>query len=288
MVKIYSKNDKVGSTDYVHNFIEFDSIYEMVNYIDNNKENSRRDIFKKLSSLEKGREKFKGTASFSEAQNLLLNGWDVGSKKLAQKLKIANLNAKPKEVIRALNDVVGFQVNVPRYLQGIPQHMINQKRVVQKQKVITLIKSVNYSAAWSTDYIMEDSIEFLKLVQEIEKQGIRTNIYTLWNAQEIGNLEKEVFHCKVKIKSADERLNISKMSYPLVHPSFIRRHMFRLLELEKRITSNEWYPGYGYPLEENKIRNIFADKTKEIFIPVHIKGNEEEMEKVLYELSGKR
>lgn len=242
-------------------FITFDSIGELVKHCNEAQVNQ---MFKADQASIRGDYSFTNTRNFDEAMQLVTNGWDSGSKNLTEKLKIANLKQQSKEVKRAINDIVGFQVNVPRYLLGIPTNMVNQKAVKRKQPIITLIKSISYSGAVSADTILEDSVKFLQIVQEIEKKGIRVNIYT----HRHGWKGDEEHVCRVKIKGANERLNISKMSFPLTHPSFLRRLMFRVTETELRLKDNQWSGTYGQPATEDQSKLVL--KENEYLIPTLI------------------
>src|SRR5690606_28814273 len=131
-----------------------------------------------------------------------------------------------REIKKTVYDIVGFQASVPRYLQGLPTSMVNKRNVKVKQKSVSLYKSISYSVRIKAEEILEDSVKFLQIVQEIEKQGIRVNVYTVFHSK----IPKEEIFITTKIKSANERLNLSKLAYPLMHPSFLRRTTFRTME----------------------------------------------------------
>lgn len=215
-----------------------------------------------------GSKDFTLTNSFKEANELMRNGWSKGAEELNKKLKLANATAQNKEVKKAIYDIVGFQASVPRYLQGIPTSMINKRNVKQKVRVVTLMKSIAYHAGINASEIMQDSIKFLQIVQEIEKQGIRVNVEVCWHSI---HDNEEVF-MRIRIKSASERLNVSKMSYPLLHPSFLRRHAFRSLECEQRTSNTGWRHGYGRPGKAEETKALLTGN--EYFIPVLITDKE--------------
>jgi hypothetical protein len=222
----------------------FKSIHEFNDYIDNTPLNA---IFRweKISSVG-GDKYFTGTSNYQEAIDLLKNGWSDMSKKLEQKLKIAAKEIAPKKVNRMAYDVAGFQASVPRYLQGIPTNMVNKKSVTQKQKVITIVKNIGYNCNITTEEIIEQSIKAFMIVKAIEEKGIRVNLEICWSSEKNG----ERFLYKVRLKNASERLNISKMAFPMVNPSMLRRVMFRMLEVDPNITQQGWKIGYGRSLTE--------------------------------------
>lgn len=232
----------------------------------------------KMSSVE-GNESFTKTKSYTEAEGLLKNGWSEGAKTLTTKLRLANAKPAPAEVMRAVNDIVGFQVNVPRYLQGIPTSMINKKRVPQKQKVVNLVKGITYAGHVSAETILNDSVKFLQLVQSIEKEGIRVNVYAAFYSK---NGDEEIFY-KLKIKDSKERLNLSKMAFPLMHPSFLRRIIFRAMEVDNRLTNRSWSMGYGAPGSTSEVESQL-DKG-EYYVPILI--DEKQMLNVLKQATNK-
>lgn len=246
---------------------EFNNISEFNTYLDEGKVNHK--VFppgRTLSSQDVGfsAKKFTGTSSYEEAVDLLTRGWEEGAKSLTTQLNIANSKMQPKEVKRAVYDIVGFQASVPRYIQGIPTSMVNKKTVKQKQKVVNIIKSVTYSAMITSKQILDDSVKFLQIVQAIESKGIRANVFVMFHTIVHG---EELF-IKVKIKSSSERLNISKMSFPLMHPSMLRRFFFKSLEIDSDITKDWDRRNYGRPSDHNESLKLVGKD--EILVPILI------------------
>jgi hypothetical protein len=252
------------------NVTEFSSITEMVNEVGASQTNMAS-FGSRLNNLasKKGTEHFTGTKNYEEALDLLKNGWSEGAKKLTHSLKVSN--KKNQDVIkRAVFDVVGFQASVPRYLQGIPTNMVNKKTFKQKAKVVTLVKSISYHSGITTEEILEDSTKFLQIVQEIEKQGIRVNVHVAWAGVTING--NESFALRLPIKKANERFNVSKMSFPLMHSSFLRRIVFRAIETEPTLKSRQWTSGYGKPGQKKEFEKII--NKNEYFIPVLVSEHE--------------
>ena len=123
------KSSTIKSTNSTLYMEEFNSISELVNTI-NSREYNPKITSRDSIELKKS---FSGTESYKEAEDLLLHGWTEESEKLNNLLKIKVSNVKQT---KTTYDVAGFQCSVPRYLQGIPTSMINQKIVTKKQKNI--------------------------------------------------------------------------------------------------------------------------------------------------------
>src|SRR5690606_7467798 len=205
--------------------------------------------WEELASSRRGDFGFRMTNSFEEAQELMKNGWDTMAKKIEAKLQAKKSEVSYTTTRRSHYDVAGFQASVPRYLQGIPTSMINQKQVVKKQKVVTLVKSISYHAGITTEQIMENSIKAMQVVKKVEAQGYRVNLDIVFAGQ--CYTDRERILCKIRIKSANEKLNVSKMAFPLVHPSMLRRMLFRFIETCPDMKDKAWTGGYGRPIYES-------------------------------------
>ena len=249
-----------SNTSYIR---EFDSLNEFESYITNTPLN---DTFRwqKLDSID-GSYSFTQTQSYEEATKLLKDGWTSMAQDITKKLNVIKNQIVNEHVQKILYDVVGFQASVPRYLQGIPTSMVNKKLVPVKQKVITLDKDISYNCGIKTEQIIEASVQTLQLIKKIEAQGIRVNLNLIWGVA-AGNT-KEV--AKVRLKSANERLNISKLAFPLVHPSMLRRLCFRYLEVAPTVTKS-YTLGYGSPLDGSKLKTYCKD---EYVLPRLFDGN---------------
>ena len=240
--------------------INYKSIEEFNNYICNTPINNAF-RWKKLSSNE-GDYSFTKTKSFDEASELMKNGWDDMANKITQRLKAIEKDVQPMTRRKTVYDVAGFQCSVPRYLNGMPNSMIRTKNVVEKQKVVTIVKSIDYSGATSTDTMIEESIKALQIVKKLEAQGIRANLDVA-----IGTFSKTGFLVRIRVKNAADRMNISKLAFLMVHPSMLRRMLFRWIEVYPKIT-DEFTSGYGRPATTEQMRESMKDS--EYLIPAKI------------------
>jgi len=221
----------------------FDSMGEFQKYL---AETALNEIFRwgKLSSTDYYYG-FNKTKTYDEAQDLAKNGWEDMAKKLTQILKVSENQFGAKAVSRNYYDVGGFQANVPRYLQNIPTNMVNSKKVIQRAKVITIIKNISYNSGTSEQEIIDNSIKALQIVKAIEEKGIRVNLEIMFG----GFVQNEGMIHKIKIKQASERTNISKLAFAMVHPDMLRRLMFRAIEVNDYIKQSDWKYGYGSPMK---------------------------------------
>lgn len=241
------KLSKINSNGYQIYMEEYSSISEFIQTINSRQQNPK--MTSKIS--EDANYDFSGTNNYKEAQDLLLYGWTEESEKLNEMLKLKAIKEKS---VKNTYDVAGFQCSVPRYLQGIPTSMINQKVITKKQKVITITKSISYSWGVSKEKIEEESIKTLQLVNNLEKQGYRVILNVMMTSS-----KKEIILCnKVRIKNANERLNLSKISFPMVHSSYLRRILLKWIETFE-YTTKEFDEGYGTPMTCENFNKIIAN-----------------------------
>lgn len=243
--------------------IEFDSLQEFYNYICDTPFNDAF-CWAKHSSVN-GDYYFTKTRDFSEAVELFKNGWSDMATKLVQKLKVIESKTEPTMKPKNVLGVAGYQAIVPLYLQGVPNNMVTKKMTPVKQKVITLNKSIDYNGGVSADQIIEESIKAMQIVKKLEAQGFRCNLNIVLGTT--AGYPSKQFVVKVRIKSANEKLNVSKLAFPLVHPSMLRRLFFRFIEVYPNVTKS-FVSGYGRPASSSELRNTFKG---EYLLPNFIK-----------------
>lgn len=202
---------------------------------------------------------FCGTSTFEQAVDLLRNGWSDKAVTLTQKLNTAIKQTAPITKQRNVNGVCGYQPIVPLYLAGVPTNMVSKQMVKVKSKVINITKSLNYSSRVDKQQIEEESIKALQIVHKLERQGYRVNLHIALGT----HADNKDILCRIKIKDAGEKLNISKLAFPLVHPSMLRRLYFRYIEVCPDVTDG-YARGYGYPVETSDMREAYPN---DIVIP---------------------
>lgn len=218
---------------------EFDSIGELVSFLDTTPANGKYDNHSKTNSHE-----FTHTRSYKEAMELLLRGWTEAANKMTRALKTLPQPALAKRQ-KSVYSVAGHTASVPRYLQGVPTNMIASVPDRRKQPVVVINHSIAYSGWWKAENILNEGIKALQVVQAIEasNRNVKLNIICI---SEDGN-QKRGF--KVCIKQPGERLNIAKMAFPLAHPSMLRRMYFKYMEVEPEMPF--YFSGYGRPCNED-------------------------------------
>ena len=277
-------NIKVDNEAKIH-LIKFDNLGEFYNYIkttptnrvfaDKDKdiiarygkdsEQYKRYTATQSSTISHHKESWTGTKTLEEAEELFIKGIPDQSEKLTKMLK-AEKKLTPVQGMKRVNSIQGFQPVVPLYLMGVPNNMISQQMQPVKQKVVNLYSNISYLCNVSTNEINTECIKKFRLINKLESQNYRVNLNLIFGSRStrIGaRVTRDSdyvmnFVMCIRLKSANERLNISKLVFPLTHPSMERRLIFRLMEVYPDMVSG-YTDGYGTHVSPDIFRNIFDD-----------------------------
>lgn len=251
---------------------EFKSIHEFENFITKNPENK---VFKDCSYLASKDKKywtvdFTNTESFDEAVDLLHNGWTDKAKELTKKLKAVERDMAPIMKQQRCVSVAGYQPIVPLFLAGQPANMIGTRMQPVKQKVVTLVKSISYNGLVDTDEWTEQGLKALAVVKKLEANGLRVNVDIVRGGYDSDTNSNGIV-CRVRVKNANERLNVSKLAFTMCHPSMQRRLMFRFTEVYDKVSSG-YRSTYGMTFITSDWKKVL-DKKKEYLLPSFINGD---------------
>lgn len=212
------------------------------------------------------------TASFEEACKLFKDGWKDGAEKLTNRIKV-DQSLETQKAYKTKRSVQGFHPIVPLYLMGIPDSMVTKELQPMKRKVITIDKDMSYNASWNADDIIKESAKALQLINALESQGYRINLNFVIGVQAGAGINERKFILKIRLKSANEKLNVSKLSFIMLHPSMVRRMFFRFEEVYPEFTHSFTFT-YGRPIDEDEERKVLQG---EYLIPKRI---DKDVEKV--------
>lgn len=191
------------------------------------------------------------TESYEEANELARTGYKEG----LDKLKAANSKARhtgSAQKALPVTSVVGFAPHVPNAITGVPCSMITTQKVEQKAKVISILYYMGGACHVNAKEFVEAGKNILNVIYTLELQGYRVALNVLTNFCE----SDERALCSVQIKHWRQPSNPLKISYPLIHPSFFRRHGFRWLETQPELTVRDFTCGYGRPLDNTEGRSV--------------------------------
>lgn len=186
------------------------------------------------TSSERSSYSFTKTNSLEEAYSLAENGWDAGIKELAIEQGVLSSSG-----IEFSPNVHGAVVNVPNYIQGLPDSMweMTERREYNLTELEIFI-CLCYTYEKSSDYALKYASNVINYVNEKQKtHNVKLTGY--FAAQERNYV---TWFNNITIKDFDQRFVINNIAFAF-HPSFFRRIWFRALETTDFIDND----GYGRP-----------------------------------------
>lgn len=188
----------------------------------------RKKIGKMYDENKEGCADFYGTNTHEEANKLLVNG-DVFT---ATAIENCTSNKKFNRTTSTIKqDFCGFAPNVGAVVSGSPINMYNIKRTTYRNtKVLNLVYFIGASCVVSKKEIAAAGAKLLNVINTLEARGYRINLFAARCATPAinGKIQKNsLLNLAIKIKDSGKHLNITKIAYPIAHPSFFRRHCFK-------------------------------------------------------------
>lgn len=237
---------------------KFDSLHQYASYLNNAKRSALFELHDQEAS-KTGDKLFTMTESYEEADNLLRFGDRENLAKLQKMMTSSKVTMKGTgEQIKAetYRSFVGYAPHVPSFISGQPKTMLRKQKIkTQNSKVLNIIYNPCASANVEADELLDASITVFDFINILEKQGYKVNLYTLIATKK----REETVAMICKIKASDDYTDLAKTVYPMVHPSFLRRHFFRFIETNENITERAFCSGYGVPVyNESDCKNLIT------------------------------
>lgn len=221
--------------------LEFDTYGEFLDYVSQDPKDMIYDGHS--SRLESGNSGFTGTPNYQTALQLARDGWPQG---IAQANKYSSaLFAKLSHLVERLDpvgDIEGAGFDVGTYLSGVPECWLRFETTMAEGagKVIRLLYTCGASAAVDNDVMIKRGAVAAALVQLLEYAGHRVEIFCCPRCSTSDKQGKGYrLECIVKIKDAEQPLDMSRLIFALAHPSMLRRLGFRLDELGSHETQRK-------------------------------------------------
>ena len=222
-------------------FNKFDSVEQFSNWLQSTPQTAKGKEFNSSNEINSWATEFTGTQSFEEAQNLLKCGDKVNADKIAATIRKIKAQGKGNATRNSLyNSPCGFMPIVPKVLAGEPQNMLAIKKQTYKStKVINIAYNVAVDCTRTAEDLIETAAKVANVIASLEKNGYRVNLYAF--SCGIGK-RNTAFSLLVKIKDSGKYLDTLRLAYPLVNPSFLRRHIFAYWE---RLKGYGLFKGYN-------------------------------------------
>lgn len=235
----------------------FDNVKTFAEYLENG---TTQPVFMGYQYSKTTDRDFTGTANFDEAHGLMLFG-DKNLQKKIEAAGVSDLRTNIRKYVakrHVYSSVVGAMPNVPAYLAGAPNCMINVRKQKQKQTVVNVGYNSAVFGGVRADDIVRGGAKLVAALMILEAKGIKANVYCL----DLDTVGSQYVSYSIKIKSSGQKFDTLRMAYFLAHPSMNRRHKFRFQEITESITK-DFTRGYGCPeTDDKKIVDHFRNNCK--------------------------
>lgn len=191
-------------------------------------------------------QEFTGTPNFEAAQSYLQKGYKEGVHQLERAkgtIKVSTVVERSKVEL----NVAGFSPCVPASIQGKPKTMYYTKKRRQVAPVVRLFYQRSVVSTVTNEEIIRAGANVLSLIRFLELHGVRVELYVCCVSRKTAAWDSPINACIVRVKTAAAALNTQLVSYPIIHPSFQRRHVFRWKETSKITVGTS--SGYGCSLK---------------------------------------
>jgi len=238
------------------NYIEvFDSVYSFAATIEarpQNKTMTKRDS-------ETSSEYFAGTKDYKTASELLQNGDSAN----LDKLQAVDIKTLPidNELNNACKSPCGGIPLVPLALAGVPKNMLATRKTAKTAKIVNIVYNANFCAGTAAADIIKAGAKVTSLVNALELRKVRVNLFVcLCSKGDFG----QIVAALVNIKKAAAPLNLLRIAYPLINPSFLRRHFFKFIETCPATLTTCYNSIYGRVLylSNEKVSDLVKSKIK--------------------------
>lgn len=199
--------------------------------------------------------KFYCTPDWETAERLMHNGDDESAALLEHYTANSQDYAqRPQNIIERRES--GFSPCVPAYLAGSPRAMFNKRTIQQPRRgAVNIAYLISASSSTTRAEMAQAGAIILNIINALQTRGESVNLYILPLGAE---RDGDNFICSVRVLHAGQRVNIERLAYMLINPSFLRRHGFRWLETAPEI--KRFISGYGAPINAAECREALESK----------------------------
>ena len=227
---------KTSGTTYVMD--RFDSLWEMLDYANDNPTKGQS---------EQGTYENTETRDFADAYRLGKDGWSATRPQVDEMLEaLRDRIGQRLDMSTVIKwDVAGGAVDVGRWCQGLPDHMLDFPMVPTERmgKVVRLFIDYGASAGYTAEFIRNRGVAILALIDTLKALGVSMEV---WGETAVKGMSGAVHTTVTKLHDPANRLDIDELMFALGHPAMLRRVAFGVRERSKVSKSISAYVGGGY------------------------------------------
>lgn len=203
--------------------------------------------------------RWNGNLMLDEAIELAQNGWPEGLNRIKKILLEEEANTEVDR-LKWQNSVVGIRPNVPAYCAGVPTNMMRINYLPVVKPIVRIVAYMQVNCNVSAQTYANQGAAIASLVDGIEDTGTSVEL-TLAYASYSREVKDFYIRLFVNLKQSTQPLDMDRLAFAIIHPSFFRRMVFRWYEQDKYYDAI--HSGYGtscYAEEsvENTEKGVFA------------------------------
>lgn len=279
MSTIIEKTVKVGASKAMKVMCErYNSANEVVT--DCEKRGITDSSFENVKGFDSGKFKWCGVESYEHAMDLMRHGYQPTVEKLKDQMKISRQGSGKR--ISFVNNIVGANPIVPLAMMGVPNCMVDMQMKPIKCKVVDVYYDMTMSCCTKPEEIIANGQKLLGVILDLERAGYRFNLYGVQSY--CGSSDMDML--AVRVKSANQPIDLKRMSFPLTHVGFFRVIGF---DWYSKTPKGKYRGGYGhglgYDLNDSQIKlfakNMFGDNAVYISAAKMSDENSDHLKEVL-------
>lgn len=227
------------------NQLYFENVTDFENYL--NKNSDKPDVKSKIR-LQKNNKSFYGTNSWDEFIDILKNGDSEITNKAKTLTRFYLDNFEDKFTFKTSFEtgLTGQFFDIGAVMSGEPECWLNEI-TLKDDKFITLKIQGTYPWRVDKDVVIKNGSKLFAICSSLERQGYLTEIDFIYSLKACESRNPNKFTTiMIPLKKYDDILDYKKLGI-LLSPSFFRRGILRLLEIEYGTNVTE---GYGKPVTE--------------------------------------
>lgn len=194
---------------------------------------------------------FQGTVSWDEAREFMRHGWPETRKKLARISAVFAAQNVFQTQPAFQMDVAGAFPIPPLAAAGDPLNMVAPYPVeTGNTPIVRLVVHAGFIAEYQAESVANYGAALLSYIDAMEQAGVRFELEALLNSRRAGS-PSGCSTIRVKVKEADEPVEIDRLGYVFCNASFFRRHGFRVKEQWCKYNHGSGYGSSCTPPRQN-------------------------------------
>lgn len=235
----------------------FNSIGEFMNVV-NTRPTSKHYAGYHLESQE-GSKSFTGTENYEEANELFSTGWMEGKKYLTEMTAEKKAFA-PTPAYQRKRTQAGGRLHIGALVANAEAVWVRRQRTLKDNisPIVSVYFDMTVPGIMDKSDLAKISGRLFSAIRNLEEEGYKIELYLGFTAQE----RADQLASLIRLKNSNEPISEVKMLYPVVHPSFLRRHNFRWLETTP--IAPRRFAGYGHFVDSKELKTLVNTSGKKI------------------------